>query len=300
MVDSPRPARAAIARLVAFIGVCTLAVFVTPAMLYPLVQVAGEVTGTRLVAYGAMSCLALFAATAITVRWFGESWRAATRLSVDALGAWPLLGGLAAGWFAIAVPTGFLLWIGAMRIVPADAGQWADAAALALAILTPAALTEELMVRGYAFTLLQRAWGAPTAVATTSIAFGLLHLFNPGVSAQAIAMVTLAGVFLALVRLAFDSLWAAWLAHLAYNFVQLAVFHTAVSGIAVPQPYYRTVTLGPVWLTGGLWGPEAGAAAALGMFGVSFPLAIYAGWIHVRRRGWRLDISWRPHGRREP
>ena len=30
-------------------------------------------------------------------------------------------------------------------------------------------------------------------------------------------------------------------------------------------PDYRTVEQGPDWLTGGQWGPEGGAAAALGM-----------------------------------
>lgn len=287
------------ARLVAFVGASLLALAVVPALLYPFIRISGSITGTRLIAFGAMSCVAMLIATAVTVRLFSESWRDTTRLSADALGRWPLLGGLAAGWFAIAVPAGLLIWLGALRVVSAEGGNWWAGAGLALAILVPAALTEELALRGYAFTLLRRAWGVTTAVLVTSVAFGLLHLFNPGVTVQSVVLVSLAGVFLALVRLAFDSLWAAWLAHLGYNFVQLAVLHTPVSGLAVPQPYYRTISNGPVWLTGGAWGPEAGAAAAFGMLGVSFLLAVHAGWVTVHRRGWRIDITWRPHGRRE-
>lgn len=293
------PARAFAARLVAFVGLSLLALAVVPAVLYPFIQFSGAITGKRLIAFGAMSCAAMLIATALTVRLFGESWRETTRLGSDSLGKWPLLGGLAAGWFAIAVPAGLLIWAGALRIVPAEAGSWWEGAGLALAILLPAALTEELALRGYAFTLLQRAWGVTAAVTLTSVAFGLLHLFNPGVTVQSVVMVALAGIFLALVRLAFDSLWAAWLAHLAYNLVQLAVLHTPVSGLAVPQPYYRTISSGPAWLTGGAWGPEAGAAAAFGMIGVSFLLAVHAGWVTVHRRGWQFDISWRPRGRRE-
>ncbi|MBA4070667.1 MAG: hypothetical protein C0497_02365 [Gemmatimonas sp.] len=289
-----------VARLIAFVGASLLALAVVPALLYPFIRFSGSVVGTRLITFGAMSCVAMLVATAVTVRLFRESWRDTTRLSVDALGRWPLFGGLAAGWFAIAVPAGLLIWIGALRIVPAEAGDWWAGAGLALAILMPAALTEELALRGYAFTLLRRAWGVTMAVALTSVAFGLLHLFNPGVNAQSVALVSLAGVFLALVRLAFDSLWAAWLAHLGYNFVQLAVLHTPVSGLAVPQPFYRTISNGPAWLTGGAWGPEAGVAAAIGMLGVSFLLAVRARWVTVHRRGWRFDISWRPPGRREP
>jgi membrane protease YdiL (CAAX protease family) len=193
-----------------------------------------------------------------------------------------------------------LVWLGMMRIVPAEPGNWGEAAVRAAAMLAPAALTEELTFRGYALTLLQRAWGSPVAIAVTSIAFGFVHLLNPGVTLQSVAMVALAGVFLAIVRLAFDSLWSAWLAHFAYNFVQLAVFHTAVSGLALPQPGYRAVATGPAWLTGGAWGPEAGVAAAFGMLVVSFLLAVHAGWVRVHRRGWRFAIDVRPHGRREP
>ena len=289
-----------VARLAAFVGVSLAATIVAPAFLYPFFRLTSEITGTRLIAYGAMSSVAMLIATALTVRWFGESWSEATALGAAGSGQWTLLGGLAAGWFAIAVPSGVLVWTGALRIVPAEAGSWGEAALLAVAMLAPAALTEELMFRGYALTLLRRAWGATPAVLLTSAGFGLMHLLNPGVTAQSVVMVALAGVFLAVVRLALDSLWAAWLAHFAYNFVQLAVFHTAVSGIALPQPGYRAVSAGPAWLTGGAWGPEAGAAAALGMLGVSFLLAVHAGWVRIHRRGWRIDIDVRPQGRGEP
>lgn len=289
-----------VARVAAFIGLALVANVVVPAVVYPFVRVLREAGAGQLIGFGVMSCAAMIAATMVTVRLFGESWSATTRLGADTLGWRPLALGLAAGWFAIAVPTGALVWSGALRIVPAAPGNWWEGAALALAVLVPAALTEELALRGFAFTLLQRQWGAVVAVAATSVVFGLLHLFNPGVSVQSVLMVTLAGVFLALVRLAFDSLWAAWAAHLAYNFVQLALFHTAVSGLAVPQPYYQTVAVGPAWLTGGAWGPEAGAAAACGLLVVSFLLAVHAGWVRVHRRGWRIDIDMRPDGRGEP
>ncbi len=289
-----------VARLAAFAGVSMVAVFVAPAFLYPFFQAASAITGSHLIAYGAMSCAAMLAGTALTLRWFNESWGEATRLGAAGLGRWRLMGGLAAGWFAIAVPVGVLIWTGNTGIVPAEPGSWWAAAGLAAVMIVPAALTEELTFRGYALTLLQRAWGARAAVIVTSVAFGLMHLLNPGVSVRSVLIVALAGVFLAIVRLAFDSLWSAWMAHVAYNFVQLAVFHTSVSGIALPQPGYRAVSTGPEWLTGGSWGPEAGVAAALGMLVISFLLVIRAGWVQVHRRGWQFAIVMRPTGRREP
>jgi membrane protease YdiL (CAAX protease family) len=288
-----------VARLAVFAGVSLVAVFMAPAFLYPFLQAASVLTGTRLIVYGTMSCAGMLVGTAVTVRWFHESWSEATRLGADALRMGRVLEGLAAGWFSIAIPVGAMLWLGAVRMQPAEPGSWWEAAGIAAALLLPSALTEELTFRGYGFTLIQRGWGTVNAVILTSTAFSMLHLLNPGVTMRSLLMVALAGVFLSLVRLAYDSVWAAWMAHFAYNFVQAAVYHTPVSGLDLPQPSYRAVSVGPSWLTGGAWGPEAGAAAAAGMLVVTFLMAMRAGWVKVHRRGWRVAIDVRPDGRRE-
>lgn len=289
-----------VARLAAFGGISMVATFIAPAFLYPFFQAASALTGTRLIAYGAMSCAAMLVGTALAVRWFDERWDTATGLGVAALRGWRVPLGFAAGWFAIVIPTGLLIWLRAIGFERAESGDWWQATGLTVAMLAPAALAEELTFRGYAFSLLWRRWGVRTAVIATSAAFGLMHLLNPGVSVQSVVMVALAGVFLAVVRLSLDSLWAAFAAHFALNLAQLAVFHTAVSGLALPQPGYRAVSTGPAWLTGGDWGPEAGVAAAFGMLLVSFLLAVRAGWIVIHRRGWRIAIDVRPSGRGEP
>ncbi len=113
--------------------------------------------------------------------------------------------------------------------------------------------------------MIRDAAGAPTAVAVTSVIFALLHLFNPGPTLLSTAMVALAGVFLATVRLSTGSLYAAWIAHLAWNVAQASVLHSAVSGLPLPTPGYRLSDNGPTWLTGGSWGPEGGVAAGAGM-----------------------------------
>ncbi|HEX7980408.1 MAG TPA: hypothetical protein VF461_17525, partial [Gemmatimonadaceae bacterium] len=80
------------------------------------------------------------------------------------------------------------------------------------------------------------------------------------------------GVFLAAVRLAFDSLYAAWAAHAAWNWIMAVPFHASVSGLAFDAPDYRMVSSGPAWATGGAWGPEGGVAAAVGMLAGLFYL----------------------------
>ena len=53
------------------------------------------------------------------------------------------------------------------------------AAARRLLLLAPAALVEELAMRGYLLTALARGVGRARRVASTSVLFALLHLFNP-------------------------------------------------------------------------------------------------------------------------
>jgi len=115
------------------------------------------------------------------------------------------------------------------------------------------------------------------AVLLTSLMFGLLHLTNPGATAKSVALVTLAGIFLAGVRVVLNSLYAAWMAHLAWNWVMAVPLHAAVSGVRFESPDYQAVTTQPAWLSGGGWGPEGGLFAGLGMMsGIAY--------LYARRR----------------
>jgi membrane protease YdiL (CAAX protease family) len=189
-----------------------------------------------------------------------------------------LLIGLAAGTLAILVPCGLLLAAGRFSFErqPAEVISWWSASRDALFILAPAALAEELAMRGYLLTTLVDGVGAPFAVAITSVLFAILHLLNPDPTFLSTGMVALAGLFLAVIRLTTGSLWAAWVAHLAWNLVQAVVLHAPVSGLPLATPGYRLVDHGPVWATGGPWGPEGGLAAAAGMLVATFLLVRFS------------------------
>lgn len=188
-----------------------------------------------------------------------------------------LLLGLVSGVAVIGVPAAILHATGSLGFVEAPPGPWGPAALTALLWLAGPALLEELVARGYAFGVLARTWGKVSAVVLTSVAFGLLHVANPGATVASIATVTLAGIYLASVRLATGSVVAAWLAHLAVNWVQGAVLHGPISGLdTLPAPDYRMVSAGPAWLTGGEWGLEAGAVTAAAMLVVTFLLLYLA------------------------
>jgi uncharacterized protein len=176
-----------------------------------------------------------------------------------------LLEGWLLGGLAIGVACAALLAAGWLRIVPGPEGSSLSAALSLTVFLVVAALGEELISRGYLLTTLRDGLGGGTAVGVTSLLFGAAHLRNEGVTVQSFCIVTLAGVFLGAIRLSFRSVYASSAAHVAWNWVLAVGFHASVSGMRFDAPDYRTVEQGPDWLTGGRWGPEGGAAAALGM-----------------------------------
>jgi uncharacterized protein len=223
--------------------------------------------------------VAVLVATAVCVKWVdGRSWdfvllgRTAAKPSLLAKSA--LLGAIAIG-----IPSLILMTTGELRTVPSASGSWSAAAALTFANLLPAAFGEELLLRGYIFAVLRESIGWRWTLIVTSIAFGLLHIPNPGADAESVLLVMIAGFFLGSVLLATQSLYAATMVHFAWNWVMAGLLHTPVSGIPIIAPDYRIVDNGPDWLTGGAWGPEGGLAAALSMFIVV--IYIYAR--HLRR-----------------
>jgi len=207
-------------------------------------------------------------ATWVMLKWVdGLSW---DFVGLDRNAARPALlaRGTILGLLPIAVPSLFLIVIDQLRAVPSAPGSWWSAAAISLANLFPAALGEELLLRGYIFAVLCQAVGARWTLISTSIVFGLLHVWNPGSDAQSIVIVMMAGFFLGSIFLATASMYAVTMAHFIWNWFMAAWLHAPVSGLAVSTPDYRVVDNGPDWLTGGGWGPEGGLAAALGMFAV--------------------------------
>lgn len=210
---------------------------------------------------------ALVIAHGIMLRWVDHAPWSAVGLGRSQASPGRLAAGLALGALCILVPSAGLLSVHWLRPVPAggDTAAWWSYAVVMLGFFLPQSLAEEMLFRGYLFTVLRDGMGWVAALLVSSALFAALHLGNPGVDAQAVLLVSLAGIFLGAIRVATDSLWAAWMAHFAWNWAMAAVLHTAVSGIVVPAPDYRVIDAGPDWATGGRWGPEGGVGAAVGM-----------------------------------
>jgi membrane protease YdiL (CAAX protease family) len=254
-------------RILLFVAATYCCGLVASTFLAPIVAWLYGVSGLRVTSDGWVIVAALLGGHIVCVRYvdnrpWSDVWldRNAARPALLARGF--LLGGL-----AIAIPSLLLLSVGWLRILPSVDAPLLSAGVRVTMLLLPAALYEELATRGYVFAVLRDAIGWRSALLAMSIVFGLLHLRNPGASAESVGLVILAGVFLGVVVIATRSLYAAWMAHFAWNWTMAVVLHTAVSGLPLESPDYRVVDAGPDWITGGVWGPEGGAAGGLGMLG---------------------------------
>jgi uncharacterized protein len=125
------------------------------------------------------------------------------------------------------------------------------------------ALIEELFFRLLALRLLERSFGTAWALALSSLLFGLAHLGNAGASPLIGVMLGIElGLLFGAAYLLTRRLWLCTGIHLAWNFVQGAVFSIAVSG-QTGDGWLRGTLSGPAWLTGGAFGAEASVAALL-------------------------------------
>lgn len=147
------------------------------------------------------------------------------------------------------------LWNNGFQIVARDA-------LMALALLILAGAFEELIYRGYAFQTLLRGMPAYLPILFLSVFFGLGHLENPNRTLFSTANTVLAGVWLSIAYLKTRSLWFPTALHFGWNWTMGALFGLPVSGLLIPKnPILLSSIAEPIWMTGGSYGPEGGAAA---------------------------------------
>ncbi len=163
---------------------------------------------------------------------------------------------------AIAVGAGGLRYAG-------DEGTLVEYGAMALwtaLVLLVAGTGEEVLVRGYPFTVLLDRWGPGAALVLTSLVFTVLHGANPHVGALGLLNIGLAGLFLGLVRLRTGSLWWASGVHAGWNFGTGFLSDLPVSGLdIVDAPLVEVSGGGTAVITGGEFGLEGGVAATVGL-----------------------------------
>jgi membrane protease YdiL (CAAX protease family) len=128
---------------------------------------------------------------------------------------------------------------------------------------------EEILFRGYLFENLAAKWGLWWAVSVSSLAFGVLHAFNPHFGPLPFVNLVLFGVAMALYKVRVDDgqLWGVFAIHTVWNWLQQVVFGLPNSGAAsVADNALFTISPNtalpePIW--GGGFGPEGTLGASL-------------------------------------
>ncbi len=150
----------------------------------------------------------------------------------------------------------------------------------AAAFFLVGALVEELLFRGVLFRLIEKMTGTWIALALSAILFGAIHIANPHATLfSSLAIALEAGILLALAYVLTRSLWFAIGIHWGWNLFEGPIFGTQVSGGQFTATVLHAKMQGPVWLTGGSFGPEAGVAALV----VCLAAAIVVGALAIRR-----------------
>jgi membrane protease YdiL (CAAX protease family) len=262
-------------RLSFFIIAFVVCGFLAATFIAPLTGKLYAMVGLRSETFASLvDVISALGATWLALRWLDHKPWTEVGLDRTAAGPKPLALGFIIGAIAVSLPIVLLILIGWLDSQPVTTPPLGNPVVRMTVLLLPAALAEELITRGYVLTVLRDVWGWTWAVAIA------------GASVQSVTLVTLAGVFLAAVRIATGSLYAAWMAHFAWNWVMAAVFHTPVSGFSFEVPAYRYVDAGPDWATGGVWGPEGGVPAGLAMIGGTGLL-----WLRLKRRALTPQVN---------
>src|SRR5215468_4715328 len=151
----------------------------------------------------------------------------------------------------------------------------------ALVLLILAAAFEELIFRGYAFQTLLRGAPAIVPILLFSIYFGWAHWNNPNRTLFSTANTALAGVWLSIAYLRTRSLWFPTALHFMWNWTMGAFFGIPVSGLRIPQYPILVLSGGdPVWLAGGSYGSEGGAAATVALV-IAIVVIWRAPWLRI-------------------
>lgn len=150
------------------------------------------------------------------------------------------------------------------------AGEWFVGAAAGLAWFAIPAAAEEALLRGYPLQVLTEAYGPLVGVGMTSVAFGAMHLANPGTGVLEVVNVTAAGLLFGVVYVKTLSLWWVTAIHLGWNWAHGYLADVSVSGLdVVDAPLYDGLGVGEEWLSGGAFGPEGSVVTTVVLLSVT-------------------------------
>jgi hypothetical protein len=139
-------------------------------------------------------------------------------------------------------------------------------AAVSVASLVLAALVSEVAFRGFLFRRLIDATGTGIAMVLLSVIYALIGALGPNGTSLSFVVTIIAGVLFSMAYLRTHALWLGWGMHFAWAAVTAVVLGLPVGGLASYSTVVQTDTNGPLWLTGGAFGPDGALFTAIVLF----------------------------------
>jgi hypothetical protein len=175
---------------------------------------------------------------------------------------------------------------------------FAQAFAMPLVLFLCVGIYEEALSRGYllrnlseglSFRFVGRRGAIILAWALSSLVFGALHLSNPNSSAVSTLNLAFAGLLLGLGYVLTGEMAIPIGLHITWNLFQGNVYGFPVSGGNFSDATFIAITQhGPDWVTGGVFGPEAGL---IGFAAMAASMVLVALWVRRRRGHLAFDAS---------
>ena len=151
-------------------------------------------------------------------------------------------------------------------------------------LMLVAALTEELLFRGYPIARLAKAVGKVWASMILATVFMAAHALNPEATFFGLANIGLAALVLSATFFGPGGLAAAWGLHLGWNAGLGIAVDAPVSGVQLRMPMAEYSVGGPSWFTGGSFGPEGGLVGTIAMIAALV-------WLLTTRKKIREDMA---------
>jgi len=156
-----------------------------------------------------------------------------------------------------------------------------------LTVCITASLAEELIMRGVVFRVMEQWLGSGTALAFSSLMFGLIHLLNPTATLLgAVAIAVETGLMLGAAYMLCRNLWLPIGVHFGWNLAESVIYGAHDSGLPLPGLLLIPVH-GSELMTGGAFGPEASLPAMVVGTTAAGLFLFYA----VRRGQWQ-PLRW--------
>jgi membrane protease YdiL (CAAX protease family) len=192
----------------------------------------------------------------------GVSHRAGGMRAANALPQRPTTGqevlrGAALGWAMVLIAVMPMMLTGALHLQfwlqPLAWGQ----TAIALLTLAVGTLALEVAFRGYLYQRLIACFGAVAATILVALISALISSFRTNATGFSIALTFCMAILFAMAYLRTHALWLGWGLHFGWAAAMTVLLGLPLAGDTTYNNLVTTTAIGPVWLTGGNYGPEA-------------------------------------------